>query len=210
LIGPGRSVVGVDYSADAVEHAGRIHAGSGLSVAQTDALLLCIAGGTFDYACSSHLIEHFEHPEGHVSEMARILKPGGKALILTPNASADFENPFHIHLFDADELRSMLSRYFSDVWIGGLDATEAVKEDFRARRERAAKILALDVFDLRHRIPRSWYVAGYARVLPLAYRIMARRDTGGASGITADDFFVTDEIDDTTLVLFAVAGSPRG
>ena len=132
LIGPGRSVVGVDYSADAVGHAAKIHTGSGLSVAQTDALRLCIASGTFDYVCSSHLIEHFERPEGHVSEMARVLKPGGKALILTPNAPADFENPFHIHLFDADELRSVLSAYFSDVWVGGLDATEAVKEDFRA------------------------------------------------------------------------------
>ncbi len=210
LIEPGRSVVGVDYSLDAVEHAARIHRGSGLSVARSNALDLCIGGGTFDYVCSSHLIEHFERPEGHVSEMARVLKPEGRALILTPNAPADFENPFHIHLFDADELRSMLSGYFSEVWVGGLDATPAVKEDFRGRRERAAKVLSLDVFDMRHRIPRSWYVAGYTCALPLAYRIMARRDTGGASGITADDFFVTDEIDDTTLVLFAVAGSPRG
>ena len=138
-----------------------------------------------------------------------MLKPDGRALILTPNAPADFENPFHIHLFDADELRSMLSVYFTDVQVGGLDATDAVKEDFRSRRERAAKVLSLDVFDLRHRMPRSWYVAGYTRVLPLAYRIIARGDSGGESGITADDFFVTDEIDDTTLVLFAVAGGPR-
>ena len=70
-----------------------------------------------------------------------------------------------------------------------------VKADFGARRERAARVLSLDLFDLRHKMPRSWYVAGYTRVLPLAYRIMARSDTGGASGITADDFFVTDHID---------------
>jgi hypothetical protein len=38
---------------------------------------------------------------------------------------------------------------------------------------------------------------------------MARADTGGASGISADDFFVTDDIDETTLVLFAIARSPR-
>ena len=38
---------------------------------------------------------------------------------------------------------------------------------------------------------------------------MARDDTGGATGITADDWFVTDEPDDTTLVLFAVARAPR-
>jgi SAM-dependent methyltransferase len=208
LIAPERSVVGVDYSSEAVEHAARIHAGSGLSVARTDALQLCIGEGSFDYVCSSHLIEHFDQPDRHVKEMARVLKATGQALVLTPNAPADFENPFHIHLFEAGELRTMLSQHFSDVWVGGLDATDAVKADFASRRERAAKVLSLDVLDLRHRIPRSWYVAGYTRMLPLAYRIMARRDTGGASGITADDFFTTDQIDDTTLVLFAVAGGP--
>jgi ubiquinone/menaquinone biosynthesis C-methylase UbiE len=209
LVGPGRSVVGIDYSSEALEQAARLHGRSGLSVARTDALRLCLGRGVFDYACSSHLIEHFDHPEGHVSEMARVLKPGGQALVLTPNAPADFENPFHIHLFDAAELRSMLERHFSEVWVGGLDATPAVKEDFRARRERAAKVLALDFLDLRHKIPRSWYIAGYTRMLPLAYKVMAKRDTGGSTGISADDFFVTDEIDDTTLVLFAVARRPR-
>jgi SAM-dependent methyltransferase len=208
LMGPGRSVVGVDYSADALDEARRLHSSGGLTVARSDALRLCIGDGSFDYACSSHLIEHFDRPGGHVSEMARVLKPDGEALILTPNAPADFENPFHIHPFEPTELRLLLERYFSDVWVGGLDATPAVKDDFRLRRERASKLLALDFLDLRHRIPRSWYVAGYTRVLPLAYRIMAKRDTGGSTGITADDFFLTEEIDETTLVLFAVARKP--
>jgi hypothetical protein len=39
--------------------------------------------------------------------------------------------------------------------------------------------------------------------------LVAREDAGGATGITADDWFVTDELDDTTLVLFAVAKSPK-
>ena len=70
-------------------------------------------------------------------------------------------------------------------------------------------MLRLDVFDLRHRMPRSWYIAAYTRVLPLAYRLIARGDSGGASGITADDFFVTDVLDRTTMVLFATASRPR-
>ena len=32
---------------------------------------------------------------------------------------------------------------------------------------------------------------------------------GGGTGITDDDFFVTDDVDDTTLVLLAIAGKPR-
>jgi hypothetical protein len=70
-------------------------------------------------------------------------------------------------------------------------------------------MLRLDVFDLRHKMPRSWYVWAYTRLLPLVYKVVARGDLGGLTGITADDWFVTDEIDDTTLVLFAVARSPR-
>ena len=38
---------------------------------------------------------------------------------------------------------------------------------------------------------------------------MARGDSGGSTGITADDFFVTDDLDRTTMVLFATARRPR-
>ena len=60
----------------------------------------------------------------------------------------------------------MLERHFDDVWLGGVDAVPHVKADFTARRVKANKVLALDVLDLRHRIPRSWYVGSYTRVLP--------------------------------------------
>jgi hypothetical protein len=84
-----------------------------------------------------------------------------------------------------------------------------VKADFEARRVRASKLLRLDAFDLRHRMPHEWYVWAYTRLLPFAYKVVARQDSGGATGITADDWFVTHEVDETTLVLFAVARAPR-
>jgi hypothetical protein len=58
-------------------------------------------------------------------------------------------------------------------------------------------------------MPHAWYVWAYTRILPLAYKLVAREDAGGATGITADDWFVTEDLDDTTLVLFAVARRPR-
>jgi SAM-dependent methyltransferase len=206
LVAPARRIVGADYSAEATDAAtGR----PGLSVAQMDALSLGFASRSFDAVCSSHLIEHFTDPELHVAEMARVLAADGTAFILTPNEPADFENPFHLHLFDRHELRSMLERHFHDVWLGGVDATPAVKADFAARRAKAKKVLALDVFDLRHKIPRSWYIGAYTRLLPVAYRVMSRGDSGGSTGITIDDWSVTEQVDDTTMVLFAVASRPR-
>jgi len=210
FMGEGRSVFGVDYSMDAAL-AAATRFRDGLKVACMDAVKLGLGEGRFDWACSSHIIEHFTDPELHVAEVARVLAPGGTAFFITPNEPADFENPFHIHLFGRKELSTLLERHFEDVTIHGLDAILRVKEDLAARRAKAARLLALDVFDLRHKIPRRWYIAAYTRLLPLAYRLFARSDAGGSTGIGADDFFVVDDvgdIDDTTLVLFAVARGP--
>ncbi|HWE65733.1 MAG TPA: class I SAM-dependent methyltransferase [Acidimicrobiales bacterium] len=204
-----REVVGADYSSEAVSAAASHYAPQGLRVAQMDALDLGFAAGSFDGACSSHLIEHFTDPEPHVSELARVVTHDGVVCILTPNAPADFENPFHLHLFDRVELRAMLERHFDDVWLGGVDAAPFVKEDFAARRLKGQKLLRLDFLDLRHRLPHRWYVWIYTRLLPLAYKLVARGDAGGVTGITAADWFVTEELDDTTLVLFAVAKQPK-
>ncbi|MHB8218839.1 MAG: class I SAM-dependent methyltransferase [Acidimicrobiales bacterium] len=206
---PDRQVVGVDYSAEATRTASAQFGGDGLRVARMNALDLGLAQASFDWVCSSHLIEHFVEPERHVAEIARVLGDDGAAFFLTPNEPADFENPFHVHLFGRAELAGLLRRYFHEVWLGGVDAAPHVKADFAARRERGNRLLAFDVLDLRHRMPRRWYVAAYTRLLPLAYRLMARRDTGGSTGITADDWFVTESPDDTTLVLFAVCRRPR-
>jgi SAM-dependent methyltransferase len=209
FLDPGRQVVGVDYSSDAASTAADRYGPAGLRVGQMDALNLGLLQGSFDGACSSHLIEHFTNPEPHVAELARVVKDDGVVCIVTPNGPTDFENPFHLHLFDRAELRAMLERHFAEVWLGGVDAAPHVKADMEARRIKANRLLRLDAFDLRHRVPYSWYVWAYTRLLPLAYKLVARGDTGGVTGITADDWFVTDEPDDTTLVLFAVATSPR-
>lgn len=220
LGGPGRRVVGVDYSAEATAEAMRTQGGGlapgdrrtpgdRLAVARSEATALGIATGAFDWVCSSHLIEHFADPTGHVTELARVCAATGTIFVLTPNAPADFENPFHLCLFDPAGLSSLLERFFEEVWVGGVDAPAPVKADFAARRAKAARLLKMDVLDLRHRMPRRWYVAVYTRLLPVAYRLLARGGGGGATGITADGWFVTEAPDATTLVLFAVCRGPR-
>jgi len=208
LGGDDRELVGVDYDPPTAAEARRLHGAEGVTTLCGDGTTLPVASESFDMVCSSHLIEHFTAPEHHVREVSRVLKPGGSAFFLTPNAPADFENPYHVYLFEPEELRSMLGRHFGTVEVVGLDATEDVKADFEKRRALARRLLRLDPLDLRHRLPRSWFVALHAAGRRVAYRFLADEQGQGNSGITADEFFVTDRIDETTLVLLAVASDP--
>jgi SAM-dependent methyltransferase len=206
-----RSVVGLDYEPAAARDASREH--PGLLTVCSDGARLALQTASFDWVCSSHLIEHFTDPEPHAAEIARVLTDAGSACIITPNKPADFENPDHLDLFEPDDLRSMLLRHFEHVEIVGLDGDAAVKADFERRRVFARRLLAIDVLNLRHRLPRSWYVALHAGARRLAYPLLAavnkKRSTVSAPVVTAENFSTTANIDTSTLVLFAVASRPR-
>ena len=51
----------------------------------SDVQKLCFDRDTFDYVLSTEVIEHTQHPENAVSELIRILKPGGILIIAVPN-----------------------------------------------------------------------------------------------------------------------------
>lgn len=207
--GDSREVLGVDYDLSTALEAHSKWSPRGLRIGCMDAARLGLRDGSVQWVCSSHLVEHFWEPIRHVAEVARVLSSEGTAFFLTPNRPADFENPFHLVLFEREDLAELLHRCFEEVTVEGLDGNAHVKEDFARRRERANRLLSVDFLKLRHRIPRNWYIAAYSRALPLAYRLMAQSDTGGSSGITDSDFSVTGGVDSTTLVLFATARRPR-
>jgi len=214
LAGDNRWVVGVDYDATTAVAAGAEWAAGGrrgakLLFAGMDGARLGVRDASVDWVCSSHIIEHFTMPERHVAELARVLADDGTAFVLTPNRPADFENPFHVYLFEALELASMLRLFFTDVEIRGLEGDAELHADFAARRRSGERILKLDFLELRHRIPRRWYVWGYERALPVVYKLLGDSTSGVGSELDHSHLFLTDDITPTTPVLFAVARHPR-
>lgn len=210
LAGPGRTVVGADYDPATAVAAGRTWGpGAGLRIVASDGARLAIRSGSFDAVCSSHLIEHFTAPERHVAELARVLRDDGTAFVVTPNAPADFENPFHVYPFEADQLRSLLRLFFCDVEVLGIEGDEVLKADFARRRASGERLLRLDPLGLRKRIPRSLYVWGYERILPIVYRLLGSDVSGVGSGIDASHLYVSETIEPTTPALLAIARRPR-
>ena len=209
LTADNRFVIGIDYHAPTVVEAGRTRREEALRFAGMSGDRLGVGDGTLDAVVSSHIIEHFVNPVPHVSELSRVLKTDGTAYVITPNAPADFENPFHVYLFEAPHLVSMLSLFFEEVECIGLEGDDVLQADFAQRRASGEKLLKLDVFKLRQRMPRRLYVWMYERILPLVYRALGQGKTGIGSGITAEHLYVTHDITPSTPVLFAIARRPR-
>jgi SAM-dependent methyltransferase len=214
LDGRDRVVVGVDYSAPTARDAAAEWGpggtrGKAVRFAAMDGARLGLQGGVVDWVCSSHIIEHFTNPALHVAELARVLAPGGTAFVITPNAPADFENPFHVYLFEPAHLTSLLQLFFADVQVLGLEGDDALHADFAARRASGNRLLKLDVLHLRRRLPRRAYVWAYERLLPIVYRVLGSKNTGIGSGLDASHLFLTEAIDPATPALFAIARSPR-
>lgn len=110
-------VVGVDVAPDVVAHARAAY--PGLDFLEADLGRVPSPDATYDLVVSLQVIEHLPDIPGFVTEMARILRPGGEFVCATPNRltftpDGDLPvNPFHTVEFTADELADQLSTHFA-------------------------------------------------------------------------------------------------
>jgi len=114
-----------------------------------------------------------------------------------------------VYSLERAHLVSLLSLFFEEVTCLGLEGDDALHADFASRRASGERMLRLDVFRLRQKIPHAAYVWSYERVLPIAYRMLGSDRTGIGSGLSQSDFFITEHINDRTPGLFAIARRPR-
>ncbi|MBW8829368.1 MAG: class I SAM-dependent methyltransferase [Burkholderiales bacterium] len=93
----------------------------GLDVRQSSLTEAAFAEGTFDVVTLSHVIEHVHSPIALLLECRRILKPGGKLVVLTPNTRSlghrifgrawrGLEPPRHLHAFHPQALQTYTER----------------------------------------------------------------------------------------------------
>ncbi len=77
---------------------------------------------TFDFITCLEVIEHLQRPKFLMSELRRVLRPGGVAVLSTPLKRSDgmLHDRFHVREFDASELATTLSLNFGDVRVVGL------------------------------------------------------------------------------------------
>lgn len=89
----GARAYGIDISEPTVIQARAAFHGNPLRCAVSDVRELPFRDASFDAVYSMGTIEHFDETERAVEEMARVLKPGGRAIVGVPNRHDPFLRP---------------------------------------------------------------------------------------------------------------------
>ena len=114
------SVVGVDVSAEAFEHAAANYTSERLRFLQGDAHTIPLDDNSVGIVVSFETIEHIDGHDRFLSEIKRVLRPNGMLIVSTPDRdnyspAERPANPFHVLEMTRDEFGVLLARHFTHV-----------------------------------------------------------------------------------------------
>ena len=165
---------------------------------------LPFADESFDYVVSFQVIEHIRRDKAFVAEVHRVLKPGGRFIVSTPNRPMSLtRNPWHVREYTAAQLRELLAE-FSEVDMRGVSGNDKVWAYYEKNRESVHRIMRFDILRMQWWLP-AW-------LLRLPYDVMNRlnrRRLHSANrelteGIAMDDYKVA-EVEEQCFDLFYIA-----
>ena len=112
-------VIGIDNSPYAIDYA---DANFGAGYPATDFRLGdvmelgSLADNSIDVAVSFETLEHLPDPEAFLVQLARLIRPGGRAAFSVPNDWTDESgkdpNPYHFHAYDWHRFHEQINRHF--------------------------------------------------------------------------------------------------
>lgn len=148
---------------------------------------------TYDYVVSFQVIEHIQDDHQYTKEIHRVLKPGGKFIVTTPNKKMSItRNPWHIREYTIQELKDLLGKYFSTVDANGVFGNKKIMDYYEKNKASVKKITRFDIFNLQYRLPRQ--------ILQIPYDVLNRRNrkkllkenTGLVSDIHYTDYHISE------------------
>jgi len=145
-----KRVVGVDINQEALERARQVldvevHCGS--------LPALKLAAGSFDAVSLSHTLEHVGDPVALLTEVHRLLKPGGQLAIVVPNIDSVSSRAYGVDWFHLDVPRHLVSFNRTTLTAAVTQTGFTVKS--LGSSPQPAYVLALLSLNRRARIPHS-------------------------------------------------------
>ena len=156
-----------------------------------------IADNSFDFAVTFQVIEHIKDDKAFVSEIYRVLKPGGMLLLSTPNRPMSLtRNPWHIREYTAAELSAVVSKKFQKVEVKGVFGSPVVMEYHDSNKASVQRITRYDILKLQYRLPRQLLQLPYDIMNRMNRRRLLQGNSEMVNRVSFDDFFLQDTTQD--------------
>jgi SAM-dependent methyltransferase len=147
----------------------------------------------FDYVVSFQVIEHIQNDKNYIAEIHRVLKPGGKFIVTTPNKNMSLtRNPWHVREYTIDELVSLFGDTFNTIEAKGVFGNEKVMSYYEKNKAAVQKFTRFDIFDLQHKLPRQLLQIPYDILNRLNRKNLLTRNNLLVSDINYEDYSIQD------------------
>ena len=159
---------------------------------------------SYDAVISFQVIEHIKADDYYLKEIYRVLKPGGIALITTPNIKKTLtRNPWHIREYTADQLTDLSKKIFDVVEMKGISGNEKVWAYYESNKASVQRITRFDLFNLQYRLPAFLLRIPYDILNRLNRNKLEQGDTSLVQDIDHEDYLLSED-PDNSLDLFAI------
>ena len=111
-----KKVYGIDVSQEAVDYSNQYFPGENIEYIVGDAEVIPLEDESVDLVVTFETIEHVKNYKLFLTEIKRILRPGGVVIVSTPNDLEFAEgNHFHLHEFQYEELLDLLKDFYKHI-----------------------------------------------------------------------------------------------
>ena len=158
--------------------------------------LTMIATESVDTLIAFQFLEHIKDAELFFEEVFRVLRPGGRAYLTTPNRHRTLiRNPWHFREYDPGMIRAKTDDHFNRVIIKGIHGSEQVEQYMALNAKAVHRLKSLDPLGLHERVP-AWSLKIPYELLNRLNRLRLLKDNRDLAGhIDSSHYSLKDQTD---------------
>ena len=155
-----------------------------------------IEDNSVDFVVTFQVIEHINKDKFFISEIHRVLKPGGKLILTTPNKMMSLtRNPWHFREYTPKKMKEILQTSFNEINIKGVFGKGKAMDYYEENKKSVARIMRWDIFNLQYLLPNFLLQVPYDILNRINRQKLQDNNDELVAKVTTDDFFISPKTD---------------